>query len=59
MSFATITQLKTALNRGARANLFEIDIPFPTLIGATNLPTDANARVKVLCKSAAVHKFCG
>ena len=57
MSFATITQLKTALNRGARANLFEIDIPFPTLIGATNLPTDAPARVKVLCKSAAVPGF--
>ena len=57
MSFATITQLKTALNRGARANLFEIDIPFPTLIGAANLPTDAKARVKVLCKSAAVPGF--
>lgn len=57
MSFATITQLKTALNRGARANLFEIDIPFPTLIDAANLPTDAKARVKVLCKSAAVPGF--
>ena len=54
MSFATITQLKTALNRGARANLFEIDIAFPT---NADIPTDANARARVLCKAAAVPGF--
>jgi len=57
MSFATLTQLKTALNRGARANLFEINIPFPSLIASTDLPTDATGTVKVLCKAAAVPGF--
>jgi hypothetical protein len=57
MSFATLTQLKTALNRGARANLFEINIPFPSLIASSDLPTDATGTVKVLCKAAAVPGF--
>ena len=57
MSFATITQLKTALNRGARANLFEINIPFPSLINSSDLPTDATGLTKVLCKAAAVPGF--
>jgi hypothetical protein len=57
MSFATITQLKTALNRGARANLFEINIPFPALINSSDLPTDATGLTKVLCKAAAVPGF--
>ena len=57
MSFATLTQLKTALNRGARANLFEINIPFPALIASADLPTDATATTKVLCKAAAVPGF--
>lgn len=57
MSFATLTQLKTALNRGARANLFEINIPFPSLINSSDLPTDATGTTKVLCKAAAVPGF--
>ena len=57
MSFATLTQLKTNLNRGARANLFEINIPFPALIASTDLPTGATDTVKVLCKAAAVPGF--
>ena len=57
MSFATLTQLKTALNRGARANLFEINIPFPSLIDSADLPADATGKTKILCKAAAVPGF--
>ena len=58
MSFASIQQLKTALSgRGARANLFEIEIGFPTAIAASDLPSDAVLKTKVLCKAAAVPGF--
>ena len=58
MAFASLTQLKTALTgRGARANLFEIEIGFPTAIASTITATDAKAKTKILCKSAAVPGF--
>jgi len=60
MSFASLQQLKTALlGRGARANLFEIDITFPTLTGVdTELTgTDFTKNTKILCKAAAVPGF--
>ena len=66
MAFASIQQLKTALNRGARANLFEIEIAFPTNlvsttlpggIAATDLPSDIATRAKIMCKAAAVPGF--
>ena len=58
MSFASIQQLKTALSgRGARANLFEIEIGFPTAIAAGDVPSDATLKTKVLCKAAAVPGF--
>jgi hypothetical protein len=66
MAFASIQQLKTALNRGARANLFEIEIAFPTNlisttepggISATDLPSDITGRTKIMCKAAAVPGF--
>jgi len=60
MSFASIQQLKTALSgRGARANLFEITIPFPTLSGvdASLTSTTLTADTKILCKAAAVPGF--
>jgi hypothetical protein len=60
MSFASIQQLKTALiGRGARANLFEIDISFPTLtsVDASLTGTTFTADAQVLCKAAAVPGF--
>ena len=66
MAFASIQQLKTALNRGARANLFEIEIAFPTNlvsttlpggIAAADLPSDIATRAKIMCKAAAVPGF--
>ena len=58
MAFASIQQLKTALTgRGARANLFEIEIGFPTEIASTITSTDATTKTKILCKAAAVPGF--
>ena len=60
MSFASIQQLKTALaGRGARANLFEITIPFPNLTGvdADLTSTKFTENTKILCKAAAVPGF--
>jgi len=55
MAFATLTQLKTALVRGARANLFEIEMGFPAALSTvTGGATDA---LKLLCKSGAVPGF--
>jgi len=55
MAFATISQLKNALVRGARANLFEIEMGFPaTLSTVTGGATEA---LKLLCKSGAVPGF--
>lgn len=57
--FATIDQLKGALATGARANLFRVDVTFPS-----NVITDANStsglltqQMSLLCKSAAVPGF--
>ncbi len=61
MSFASLTQLKTALSgRGARANLFQIDFSFPNLSGidavlSNNVTLDTAGRI--LCKAAAVPGF--
>ena len=66
MAFASIQQLKTALNRGARANLFEIEIAFPTNlistteaggIAAADLPSGLTESTKIMCKAAAVPGF--
>ena len=58
MAFASLTQLKTALTgRGARANLFEIEIGFPAAIASTISSTDAKDKTKILCKAAAVPGF--
>ena len=60
MSFASLQQLKTALiGRGARANLFEIDIAFPTLTSVDKniVGTDLTKNTKILCKAAAVPGF--
>jgi len=59
MAFATITQLKTALVRGARANLFEIEVGFPTALStATNTVSNgATDSLKLLCKSGSVPGF--
>jgi len=60
MSFASLQQLKTALlGRGARANLFEIDIAFPTLttVDTELTGTDFTKNTKILCKAAAVPGF--
>ena len=60
MSFASIQQLKTALaGRGARANLFEINIAFPTLtsVDASLASTKFTEDTKILCKAAAVPGF--
>jgi hypothetical protein len=66
MAFASIQQLKTALNRGARANLFEIEIAFPTnlistsapgAIAPTDLPSGIEKTTKIMCKAAAVPGF--
>lgn len=57
--FATIDQLKGALKTGARANLFRVDVTFPSTV-----ITDANSssglltqQMSLLCKSAAVPGF--
>jgi hypothetical protein len=56
MSFATINELKTKLNKGSRANLFEVSLAFPsqvlTTVGANT--TDASVQWGLLCKSAAI-----
>ena len=58
MAFASLTQLKTALTgRGARANLFEIEIGFPTAIASTITSTVAKDKARILCKAAAVPGF--
>ena len=58
MAFASLTQLKTALTgRGARANLFEIEIGFPDEIASTITSTAAKDKTKILCKAAAVPGF--
>ena len=60
MAFASLQNLKEALiGRGARANLFEIDIAFPTLTGVDVelTGTDFTKNTKILCKSAAVPGF--
>ena len=58
MAFASLTQLKTALTgRGARANLFEIEIGFPDAIASTITATVAKDKAKILCKAAAVPGF--
>ena len=58
MAFASLTQLKTALTgRGARANLFEIEIGFPAAIASTITSTAAKDKTKILCKAAAVPGF--
>jgi len=58
MAFATITQLKTALVRGARANLFEIEVGFPSsLYSATGIATATTDSLKLLCKSGSVPGF--
>ena len=58
MAFASLTELKTALTgRGARANLFEIEIGFPAAIASTITATVAKDKAKILCKAAAVPGF--
>jgi hypothetical protein len=61
MSLATITQLQTALSRGARANLFEIEIGFPDLstvdVAGTNPAAGAAEKVRLMCKAAQVPGF--
>ena len=60
MAFASLQNLKEALiGRGARANLFEIDISFPNLtsVDAALTGTDFTKNTKILCKSAAVPGF--
>jgi hypothetical protein len=55
MAFATLTQLKTALVRGARANLFEVEIGFPASL--STITGGLSDTIKLLCKSAAVPGF--
>jgi hypothetical protein len=55
MAFAQLTKLHEALNRGARANLFEVEIDFPP--GVSGNITDFSRRTKLLCKSAAIPGF--
>ena len=61
MSLATITQLQTALSRGARANLFEIEIGFPDLSTVDTAGVDAAAgagdKVRLMCKAGQVPGF--
>jgi len=57
MSFATLTQLKTALNRGARANIFEVSLIFPADVLANAgayAALDTTIQWGALCKSAAI-----
>jgi len=57
--FATIDTLKTALATGARANLFRIDLTFPTTV-VTDAKTTSSLitqQMSLLCKSAAVPAF--
>jgi hypothetical protein len=61
MSLATITQLQTALSRGARANLFEIEIGFPSLstvdAAGVDAATGAAEKIQLMCKAAQVPGF--
>ena len=61
MGLATISQLQTALGRGARANLFEIDIAFPDLSSVdpagANAGASAPGKVQLMCKAAQVPGF--
>jgi hypothetical protein len=59
MAFATITQLKTALVRGARANLFEVEMGFPDALSTAKdtATIGATDSLKLLCKSAAIPGF--
>jgi hypothetical protein len=59
MSFATISTLKTQLNKGARANLFEIELTFPTAVisAVGGNQTAFSTNMGLLCKSAAVPGF--
>jgi len=59
MSFATISTLKTQLNKGARANLFQIDLTFPTAVitAVSGSQTAFSTNMGLLCKAAAVPGF--
>jgi len=59
MAFATIDQLKGALATGARANLFRIDVTFPTSVVSDTSSTSTllTQQMSLLCKSAAVPGF--
>ena len=59
MSFATISTLKTQLNKGARANLFQIELTFPTPVisAVSGNQTAFSTNMGLLCKSAAVPGF--
>ena len=56
MSFATINELKTKLNKGSRANLFEVSLTFPpqVLTNAGFVASDTTIQWGALCKSAAI-----
>jgi len=59
MSFATISTLKSQLAKGARANLFQIELTFPpTVVTAISSTSTALSNgMTLLCKAAAVPGF--
>jgi hypothetical protein len=59
MTFATISTLKTQLNKGARANLFQIELTFPTGVvsAVSGNSTSLSENMGLLCKAAAVPGF--
>jgi len=57
MTFATISDLKTKLNKGARANLFRIELTFPTISALSVGASQHTSQLSLLCKSAAVPGF--
>lgn len=54
MAFNTLSNLKSALQGGARPNLFNVTVDFPTIPGVTFALASAASNKDLLCKSAAI-----
>jgi len=52
-SFFNISRFRTALEAGAKSNLFEVNLTFPQI----NVSTEVSNRVKILAKSMSIPAF--
>jgi hypothetical protein len=53
-SFFNISKFRTALEAGAKSNLFEVNLTFPQ---QTNISTEVSSRARILAKSMSIPAF--